>query len=213
MKKRFTALIMALILSAVSMMCALPALAQTVEDELAAYWEKADPLYAQIEALGVRQSEIYQQFALSLDDNGDGTAMDDAQYEQYVKGLGVLTDDELKQLMDANAAIVKLSDEIDELTARFSATDDTTEQGGLDNLIHYKQNLIEETTNSVADLDDKVRIAEETSYVMGLNGLTDDARNELISMYATQRDVEKQLAALDETLSEAAKAELYGESD
>ena len=56
-----------------------------------------------------------------------------------------------------------------------------------------------------------MRVAEETNYVMGLKGLTDDARQELLSMYATQRDVEKQLSALDDTLSEAAKAQLYGE--
>jgi lipase chaperone LimK len=137
--------------------------------------------------------------------------MDDAQYEQYVKGLGVLTDEELKTLMDTNAQIVKLSDEIDELTTRYASSSDPTEQGDLDNLIHYKQHQIEEATKSIADLDDKVRIVEETNYVMGLSGLTDAARQELQDMYATQRDVEKQLAALEDTLSEAAKAELYGE--
>jgi hypothetical protein len=192
-------------------MSTLPALAQTVEDELNAYWEKANPLFAQVEALGTRQAEIYQQFGLSLDDDTSEDPMDDAQYEQYVKGLGVLTDEELKTLMDTNAKIVKLSDEIDELTARHTASTDSTEQGELDNLIHFKQQQIEDATKSIADLDDKVRVAEETNYVMGLPGLTDAARQELQDMYATQRDVEKQLAALEVTLSEAAKAELYGE--
>ena len=105
-------------------------------DELNAYWEKADPLYAQIEALGTRQAEIYQQFGLSLDDDTRSRSpWTTPQYEQYVKGLGVLTDAELKTLMDTNAEIVKLSDEIDELTARHDASDDPTEQGVLDNLI------------------------------------------------------------------------------
>jgi len=186
-------------------------LAQTVEEELNAYWEKADPLYAQIDGLGTRQAEIYQQFGLSLDDNTSEDPMDDAQYEQYVKGLGVLTDAELKTLMDTNAQIVKLSDEVDELTTRHASSDDPTEQGVVDNLIHYKQHQIEEATKSIADLDDKLRVAEETNYVMGLSGLTDAVRQELQDMYATQRDVEKQLAALEDTLSEEAKAELYGE--
>jgi hypothetical protein len=208
MKKRLTALAIALILI---LAAALPALSQTVEQELDAYWEKAEPLFAQIEALGARQTEIYQQFSLSLEDDGGGEAMDDAQYEQYVKGLGVLTDEELKELMDANAGIVKLSDEIDDLAARYTASEDPEEQATLDSLIHYKQHQLDDAVKSIADLDDKVRVAEETNYVMGLKGLTDDARNELLSMYATQRDVEKQLAALDDALSEAARDELYGQ--
>jgi peptidoglycan hydrolase CwlO-like protein len=206
MSKRITAQFIALILAA----AALSAPAETVDDELAAYWEKADPLYAQIQALGERQSEIYQEFNLSLDDTDD-TVMDDAQYEEYVRGLNVLTDDELKKLTNANAEIVKLSSSIDELTAQYDASDDPTEQGVLDSLIHYRQNQIDQITKSVADLDDKLRVAEETNYVMGLAGLTDAARSELLGMYATQRDVEKQIAALDDTLSGAAKAQLYGE--
>ncbi len=209
MKRKLAALFLALILTA---SVALPALSQTVEEELNTYWEKANPLYAQISALGTRQAEIYKQFGLSLDDDSSDQPMEDAQYEQYVKGLGVLSDDELKTLMDTNAKIVKLSDEIDALTARHDASDDTTEQGVLENLIHYKQDLISQATKSVADLDDKVRVAEETNYVMGLKGLTDDARQELLTMYATQRDVEKQLAVLDDALSEAASAQLYGEN-
>ena len=207
MKQKLTALVLALLLAA----AALPALALTASEELDAYWAKANPLYAQIEALGARQAEIYKQFGLSLDDGADQQPMDDADYEQYVKGLNVLTDAELKQLMDANARIVKLGDEMDELTARHDASDDPTEQGVLHNLIEYKQSQIEQATKSVADLDLKVEIAEETNYVMGLPGLTDDARQELLTMYATQRDVNQQLSALDDSLSEAAKAQLYGE--
>jgi hypothetical protein len=208
MKKRLTALLIALILI---LAVALPALSQTVEEELAAYWEKADPLFAQIEELGTRQTEIYQQFGLSLDDDSGDEVLDDAQYGEYVKGLGVLTDEELKTLIDANAGIVKLSDEIDALTARYTASEDPAEQETIDSLIHYKQHQLEDTVKSVADLDDKVRVAEETNYVMGLKGLTDEARSELLAMYATQRDTEKQLDALDEGLSEAARDELYGE--
>ena len=208
MKKRFAALILALILIAAA---ALPALGQTVVDELAAYWEKADPIYAQIQALGDRQAEIYQQFGLSMDDE-DTEPMDDAAYEDYVRGLNVFSEDELKTLMDANAQIVKLSDEIDELTARHDASADETEQGVLDNLIHYKQDQITALADSVADLDARLRVAEENSYVMNLPGLTDEARQELISMYATQRDLEAQLAALEATLSDEALAQLYGEA-
>ena len=209
MKKRLTALLIALVLC---LTAALPALSLTVEEELNAYWEKADPLFAQIEALGTRQTEIYQQFGLSLDDNSGDEVLDDAQYEQYVKSLGVLTDEELKKLMDANAEIVKLSDDIDDLSARYTASEDPTEQQTLDSLIHYKQKLMDDAIKSVADLDDKVRVVEETNYVMGLKGLTDEARNELLGMYATQRDAEKQLAALDDALSEDARNELYGEN-
>ena len=209
MKKRLTALLIALVLC---LTAALPALSLTVEEELNAYWEKADPLFAQIEALGTRQTEIYQQFGLSLYDNSGDEVLDDAQYEQYVKSLGVLTDEELKKLMDANAEIVKLSDDIDELSARYTASEDPTEQQTLDSLIHYKQKLMDDAIKSVADLDDKVRVVEETNYVMGLKGLTDEARNELLGMYATQRDAEKQLAALDDALSEDARDELYGEN-
>jgi hypothetical protein len=207
MKKKLTALVLALLMT----VAALPALAQTVAEELDAYWVKANPLYAQIEALGTRQAEIYKQFGLSLDDDPNQQPMDDTAYEQYVKGLNVLTDDELKKLMDTNAEIVKLADEMDELTAKHDASDDPTEQGVLHNLIEYKQSQIDQLTKSVADLDLKVEIAEETNYVMGLKGLTDDARQELLSMYATQRDVNKQLSALDDSLSEAAKAQLYGQ--
>lgn len=207
MKKRIAALCLALILIAPA------ALATTVADELAAYWEKADPLYAKITALGERQAEIYQEFGLSLDDSGDDSVLDDAQYEEYVRKLGVLSEDELKTLMDANAEIVTLSDSIDELTARHDASEDPTEQGVLDNLIHYKQDQIDKVTKSVADLDNRLRVAEETNYVMGLKGLTDAARQELLDMYATQRDVENQLSVLEDALSEAAKAELYGEGD
>ena len=208
MKKRLTALVIALILT---LTAALPALSQTVEEELAAYWEKAEPLYAQIEALGTRQTEIYQEFSLSLEDDGGGEAMDDAQYEQYVKSLGVLTDEELKKLMDGNAGIVKLSDEIDDMSTRLNASEDPEEQATLGDLIHYKQHELEDAIKAIADLDDKVRVAEETNYVMGLKGLTDEARNELLTMYATQRDVEKQLAALEEVLSDEARHELYDE--
>ena len=45
---------------------------------------------------------------------------------------------------------------------------------------------------------------------MGLKGLDGAARQELLSMYATQRDVEKQLSALEDALSDAAQDELYG---
>lgn len=207
MKKRLTALAVALTLI---LTAALPALSLTVEEELNAYWEKADPLYAQIEALGTRQTEIYQQFGLSLDD-GEGEVLDDTQYEEYVKSLGVLTDEELKKLLDTNAGIVKLSDEIDDLAARYTASADPEEQATLDDLIHYKEKQIDDAIQSIAALDDKLRIAEETNYVKGLKGLSDEARDELLSMYATQRDVEKQLAALDQALSEEAQHELYGE--
>lgn len=207
MKKKLTALAVALILT---LTAALPALSLTVEEELNAYWEKADPLYAQIDALGTRQTEIYQESGLSLDD-GEGEVLDDAQYEAYIKGLGVLTDEELKKLLDTNAGIVKLSDEIEDLSARYTASEDPEEQATLDNLIHYKQKQIDDAIQSIAALDEKLRVAEETNYVMGLKGLTDEARDELLSMYATQRDVEKQLAALDEALSEEAQDELYGE--
>lgn len=204
MKRRIMALCVALILLATT---ALPVSA-AVTDELAAYWEKADPIYAQIQALGVRQEEIYQEFGLSLDDDS-GPVMDDAQYEEYVRGLNVLSEDELKKLLAANAAIVSLSDEIDDLNAKYDASEDPTEQGVLENLIHFKQDQIDQTTASVADLDDRLRVVEETNYVMGLTGLSDDARQELLTMYATQRDLEKQLAALDAGLSEEAKAQLY----
>lgn len=204
MKRRIMALCVALILLATT---ALPVSA-AVADELAAYWEKADPIYAQIQALGVRQEEIYQEFGLSLDDDSD-PVMDDAQYEEYVRGLNVLSEDELKKLLAANAAIVSLSDEIDDLNAKYDASEDPTEQGVLENLIHFKQDQIDQTTASVADLDDRLRVVEETNYVMGLTGLSDDARQELLTMYATQRDLEKQLAALDAGLSEEAKAQLY----
>ncbi len=204
MKRRIMALCVALILLATT---ALPVSA-AVADELATYWEKADPIYAQIQALGVRQEEIYQEFGLSLDDDS-GPVMDDAQYEEYVRGLNVLSEDELKKLLAANAAIVSLSDEIDDLNAKYDASEDPTEQGVLENLIHFKQDQIDQTTASVADLDDRLRVVEETNYVMGLTGLSDDARQELLTMYATQRDLEKQLAALDAGLSEEAKAQLY----
>ena len=49
MNRRITALIVALILIATA---AIPVLAATVVDELAAYWEKADPIYAQIQGAG-----------------------------------------------------------------------------------------------------------------------------------------------------------------
>ena len=67
-------------------------------------------------------------------------------------------------------------------------------------------------TKFIADLDDKVRVAEETNYVMG-PARADRRRPQgaPLDMYATQRDVEKQLAALDDALSEAARDELYGE--
>jgi len=207
MKGKLTALAIALILIAAA---ALPALSQTIEDELAAYWEKAEPLFAQIEALGARQTEIYQQFGLSLDEDGD-EVLDDAQYEQYVKDLGVLTDEELKMLMDTNAGILKLSDEIDALTVQLDASEDPAKQEEIDNLIHDKQHELEDAIQSIAEIDFKLRVAEETNYVMNLKGLSDEARNELLAMYATQRDLEKQLTALDETLSEEARAELYGE--
>jgi hypothetical protein len=61
LNRKITALIATLILIAAA---ALPALATTVVDELAAYWEKADPIYAQIQGLGARQEEIYQEFGL-----------------------------------------------------------------------------------------------------------------------------------------------------
>lgn len=207
MKKKLTALAVALILI---LAAALPAMSLTVEEELNAYWEKADPLYAQIEALGTRQTEIYQESGLSLDD-GEGEVLDDAQYEAYVRGLGVLTDEELKKLLDTNAGIVKLSDEIDDLSARYTASEDPEEQATLDNLIHYKQKQMDDAIQSIAELDDKLRVGEETNYVMNLKGLTDEARDELLAMYATQRDVEKQLAALDEALSEEARDELYAD--
>jgi hypothetical protein len=203
MKKRIAALILALLL------IALPAFAQSVEDELAAYWEKANPLYDQIEALGARQTEIYLQFGLSLTDE-EAEPMDDAAYEQYVRGLGVLTEDELKTLMETNAEIVKLADEADALSASYQASDDPTERSVLDGLIHYKNDQIQALAKSIAELDDKLRVAEETNYVMGLEGLDDAARQELLSMYATQRDIEKQLSSLEEALSEAAREELYG---
>lgn len=209
MKKRLTALAIALTLI---LTAALPALSLTVEEELNAYWEKADPLYAQIEALGTRQTEIYQQFGLPLNDDGEGEVLDDAQYEAYIKGLGVLTDEELKKLLGTNAGIVKLSDEIEDLSARYTASEDPEEQTTLDNLIHYKQEQIDDAIQSIAELDEKLRVAEETNYVMGLKGLTDEARDELLAMYATQRDVEKRLAALDAALSEEAQHELYGEN-
>lgn len=207
MKKRLTALATALILTALA---ALPALSQTIEDELNAYWEKAEPLFAQIEALGARQTEIYQAFGLSLDDE-ESEPLDDAQYEQYVKALGALTDEELKKLMDTNAGIVRLSDEIDALAARHDASESPEERQELDTLIHIKQQQLDYAIKSIAELDDKLRVAEETHYVMGLKGLTDEARNELLAMYATQRDVEKQLEALEAALSAEARAELYGE--
>ena len=182
MKRKLTALALALTLT---LAAALPALSQTVEEELGAYWEKADPLYAQIEALGTRQAEIYAQFGLSLEGDGDQTPMDDAQYEQYVKSLNVLTDDELKTLLATTQEIVKLSDEIDQLSAQHDGTEDATEQASLDEQVHEKQHQIDDATASIQDLDARLREAEETHYVMGLKGLTDDARNELLTMYAT----------------------------
>lgn len=205
MKKRITALVLTLML----MLIALPVFAQSVEDELADYWEKANALYEQIEALGARQTEIYLQFGPSLADE-ESEPMDDAAYEQYVRELGVLTEDELKTLMETNAQIVKLADEIDELSASFQVSEDPTERNVLDSLIHYKSDQIQALIKSIAELDDKLRVAEETSYVMGLKGLDDSARQELLSMYATQRDIEKQLSALEDNLSEAAREELYG---
>ncbi len=205
MKRRCAALGLALILTA-----ALPAMAQTVVDELAAYWEKANPIYAQIQALGERQTEIYNQYGLSMEE--DAEPMEDDAYEDYVRGLEVFSEDELKTLMDANAQIVALSDEIDELTARHASSEDETEQGVLDNLIHYKQDQISALVDSVAALDARLRVAEEYHYVMNLPGLTDEARQELISMYDTQRDLEAQLAALEAPLSEEALESLYGES-
>jgi len=205
MKKRITALVLTLML----MLIALPVFAQSVEDELADYWEKANALYEQIEALGARQTEIYLQFGLSLADE-ESEPMDDAAYEQYVRELGVLTEDELRTLMETNAQIVKLADEIDELSASFQVSEDPTERNVLDGLIHYKSGQIQALIKSIAELDDKLRVAEETSYVMGLKGLDDAARQELLSMYATQRDIEKQLSALEDNLSEAAREELYG---
>jgi predicted metal-dependent peptidase len=142
MKKRLTVLTVALVLI---LAAALPAMSLTVEEELDAYWEKANPIFAQIEALGTRQTEIYQQFGLSLDEDGGDEVLDDAHYEEYVKGLGVLTDEELKKLMDANAGIVKLSDEIDGLTARYTASEDADEQATIDSLIHFKQKQMEDT--------------------------------------------------------------------
>ncbi len=203
MKHRIAALVLALVL------IALPAFAQTVEEELATYWEKANPLHAQIEALGARQTEIYLQFGLSLTDE-DGEVMDDAAYEQYVRDLGVLTEDELKTLMDANAEIVKLAGDVEELSASYQASSDPAEQNVLDGLIHFKNDQIQAQVKAIGELDDKLRVAEETNYVMGLDGLDDAARQELLSMYATQRDVEKQLSALEEALSDAAQNELYG---
>ncbi len=203
MKQRIAALVLALIL------IALPAFAQSVEDELAAYWEKANPLHAQIEGLGKRQTEIYLQFGLSLTDE-EGDVMDDAAYEQYVRDLGVLTEDELKALMATNTEIVKLAGDVEDLSAAYQASADSTEQNVLDGLIHYKNDQIQALVKSIAELDDKLRVAEETNYVMGLDGLDEPARQELLSMYATQRDVEKQLSALEEALSDAARDELYG---
>ena len=124
----------------------------------------------------------------------DSSVMDDAQYEDYVRGLSVLSEDELTKLLSSNAEIVKLSDEIDALTIKHDASEDATEQGVLDNLIHFKQDQLDQSIASVQDLDDRLRVAEETHYVMGLTGLSDSARQELLTMYETQRDLEKQIA-------------------
>jgi hypothetical protein len=188
----------------------IPVAAETVEDELAAFWEKAEPLYAQIEALGARQSEIYSQFNLSLEDESCGV-MEDAAYENYVRSLNVLSQEELKELMDANARIVELYDEAVELTDAHAVTEDPLERSVIDRVIHAKYHEIEEITQSVAALDERVRIAEETAYVMGLPGLTEAAQQELISMYGTQRSIEGQLAELEASLSAEAQEALYHE--
>lgn len=202
MKHRIIALALALALAAA------PALALTVEEELNSYFEKAEPLHAQLEALEVRQVEIYQEFGLSLDDE-NGEVMEDAEYEAYVRKLGVLSEDELKTLLEANAKIVALYDEANELTEHAAHAEDPLEQSVLDNVIHAKYEEAEAVTRSIADLDERVRAAEETAYVMGLPGLTDAARQELISMYETQRSVEKQLEALEAGLSDEALHALY----
>jgi hypothetical protein len=209
MNRKFRAY--ALILAVALAVTAAPAIAHaSVDEELAAYWHSAAPLYEQINALGDRQTQIYLEFGLSLGDDAP-QIIEDSEYEAYVRGLGALTEDELRTLISVNAQIAALYDEADEFAHAYEHAQTAMERTMLSKLIHEKYEAAEALSQSIESIDEKLRIAEETAYVMGLEGLTESAQNELLSMYETQRSVEKQLAALEAALSEAARSALYGE--